>query len=71
MLGVHFFEPLCPCEDKISIKKVFHFWPLEIAARVHANMAHQGCIGQHMLGAISEGQKWKTFSMLILSLHGY
>ena len=35
MLGVHFFEPLCTCEDKMRIKKVFHFWPSEIAASVH------------------------------------
>ena len=34
MLGVHFFEPLYPCKDKMSIKKVFHFWPTEIAAKV-------------------------------------
>ena len=32
MLGVHFFESLCPYEDKMSIKKVFHFWTSEIAA---------------------------------------
>ena len=24
-IGVHFFEPLHPCEDKMSIKKSFHF----------------------------------------------
>ena len=25
MLRLHFFEPLCPREDKMSIKKLFHF----------------------------------------------
>ena len=30
MLGVHFFEPVYPCEDKMSIKNLFHFWPLKI-----------------------------------------
>ena len=25
VLGEYFFEPLCPCEDKMNIKKVFRF----------------------------------------------
>ena len=33
MLGRHFFELLCLCEDQISIKNYFCFWTSEIAAK--------------------------------------
>ena len=58
MLGLHFFEPLCPCEDKMSIKKVFHFWPLEIAASMCDQSSLDGRYWPCTLAAISEGQKW-------------
>ena len=70
MLEVHFFEPLYPCEDKMGIKKQFHFCPSEIAASLHGQSSLDGPVRPCTLAAISEGQKWKTFLMLILSSHG-
>ena len=67
----HFFESPHPCEDKMSIKKVFHFWPSEIAASVHGRYGQSRLDWPHKLAAISEGHKWKTFLMLILSSHEY
>ena len=61
MLGVHFSEPLNSCEDKISIKKGFLCWPSEIAANMHSQYGPSRLDWPHMLSAISEGQKWKTF----------
>ena len=63
MLGVHFFEPLCPCKDEMSIKKVFHFWPSEMAASVHCQYDPSRLDWQHMLAAISNGQKRKFFKI--------
>ena len=71
MLGVQFFEPLCPCEDKMSIKKVFHFWPSEIAASMCGQSSHDGPYRLCTLAAFSTGKKWKTFLMLILSSRGH
>ena len=50
----------------MSIKKVFYFWPSEIPARVHGRYGPSRLDWPHMLAAISEGQKWKTFLILIL-----
>ena len=58
---MHSFEPLCPCEYKMRIKKDFHFWPSEIAASVHGQYGQSRWDWPHMQAAISEGQKWKTF----------
>ena len=71
MSGMHIFKPLCTCEDKMSIKKVFHSWHPEIAASVHGRYRPSRLDWPHMLATISEGQKWKTFLILILSLHGH
>ena len=54
----------------MSIKKVFHFWPSKIAASMHGRYGPSRLDWPHMLAAITEGQKWKTFLMLILSSHG-
>ena len=70
MLGVHFFETLFPCENKMSIKKFFHFCPLEIAASVPGWDGPSRLDWPCRLAAISEGQKWNCFLMLILSSHG-
>ena len=59
--GSALFEPLCPCEAKMSIKKVFHFWPSEIAASVHGRYGLSRLDWPHMLAATSEGQIKKTF----------
>ena len=70
MLVVHIFEPLCPCEDKMSIKKVFHFWPLKIAASMCSQSSLDGPYWPCTLAAISEGQKWKIFLMCIAPFQG-
>ena len=56
MLGVHFFEPLYPCEDKMSIKKVFHFLPSEIAASMHSQYGPSRLDRPHMLAAVTNGK---------------
>ena len=66
MLGVHFFESLCPCEDKMSIKKVFHFWPSEIAASMCGQFSLDGPYQPCALAAIAKCQKWKAFLIPIL-----
>ena len=50
----------------MSIKKVFHLLPSEIAANVHGQYGTSRLDWPHKLAAISECQKWKTFLMLIL-----
>ena len=51
--------------------KKFHFWPSEIPANMcgqsSLDLSYRPCTP----AAISEGQKWKTLLMLILSSHGH
>ena len=71
MLGVDFFEPQYPCADKMSIKTFFYFWSSEMEASMCGQSSLDGPYWPCKLASISEGQKWKSFLMLILSLHGY
>ena len=63
MLGV----PLYPWKDKTSIKKVFYFWPSEIAPSMCGQFCLDGLYWRCTLDAVSEGQKWKCS----LSSHGH
>ena len=61
MLGVYFFEPLYPFEDKMSIKIFFHFCPFKIGASVHGRDRPSRLDWPCRLAAITEGQKLNCF----------
>ena len=54
----------------MNIKKVFHFGQSEIIASMCGQYSLDGPYWPRTL-AISEGQKWKTFLMFILSSYGH
>ena len=60
MLRVHFFEPLYTCVDKLSIKKVFHFWPSEIATSVRGRYGPSRLDWPHMHASYYPSLKAKS-----------